>query len=567
MIKYISVGDTESEGDEGLVWVRGDLQSVDHLPNGIDGALRRLADSHWAPPDAISGHSSDGHPNCTAAGAGVFFLFSQGLEQGPGMWTILQRASGRGPMAWRRLRVGPSGALKEDVIVGEDRRSTALHGHLERVSLLDRAMHRLRLALQATLLPVGYPHTVHPHFLPFTAWNVLQGVVGSAVGVLATQCLLVGLSSSSASSNSAAAVTGHAGSLALAATLNWILKDGLGNAGAILFVSRLGDRFDKDAKRYRFLAAAALNLAMLLECMVPLWPAAFLPLGAVANACKSIAWMANSATRAHLQCHFARGDNLGDITGKSAAAGTAASVLGTGLGVAISRLCLDEGGKGGVLSAEALVLRCLLLSLPLVAVCMWASYRSCRLGVSPRLLAPQRLDLVLRPLAASLLTPRGQLAPGPMSEPHRYILDPTVTGLKERFLRRRPCTVDFEPGMHRLMALLQDPQQAQAYCRFWEEHRFLAMLQRQDGRMAIWFAEEATVPCILAGLLTLHMARIIHEKQGGTVEWLAALRTASGHVGALGRDTLVEALKQRGWELAGTDLDRNPILITANSTQ
>lgn len=475
------------------------------------------------------------------------------------MWTLLQRAaSGKGNV-WRRIKIDSSGAIKEERLrLAEDR--PAVHAHLERRTVLDYTVQRIRLALKAALLPVGYPLTVHPHFLPFTSWNVLQGIVGGAAGVLATQCLLVGLGQGSPST---AALGG--GSIALAATLNWILKDGLGNAGAILFVSQLGDRFDKDAKRYRFFAAAALNFAMLMECMVPLFPAAFLPLAAVANTCKSISWMANSATRAHMQMHFAKGDNLGDITGKSAAASTAASVIGTGLGVALSKVFLDE--SLGTLSPQSLVFRCLLVSLPLVAVYMWASYRSCKLGVSPRL-SLQRLDLVLRPLAASLVDVKGGLSIKNSQELHRYILDPTVAGLKERFLTLKPkklLSIEFEPDVSTLLPVLRIGDKMKNYGEFFVQHSYVATLRPNDARLPVWFSDQMKTSEMITGLLSLYVARVLYEREKGALDWIMAMSKGADIVADLGSERLIDTFRQRGWDLEDIDLDRNPLLI-ANKT-
>ena len=50
-----------------------------------------------------------------------------------------------------------------------------------------------------------------------------------------------------------------AGSVPLAATLNWIIKDGLGQLGGVLYAGIMNDRFDSDPKRYRFLSGIGLR--------------------------------------------------------------------------------------------------------------------------------------------------------------------------------------------------------------------------------------------------------------------------------------------------------------------
>lgn len=56
-----------------------------------------------------------------------------------------------------------------------------------------------------------------------------------------------------------------AGSVPLAAAINWILKDGLGQLGGVVYGAKYGDSFDVDPKRHRLLSTAALQAATLLE--------------------------------------------------------------------------------------------------------------------------------------------------------------------------------------------------------------------------------------------------------------------------------------------------------------
>ncbi len=130
-----------------------------------------------------------------------------------------------------------------------------------------------------------------------------------------------------------------AGSIPTAAALNWVLKDGLGQLGGVLFASAVNNRFDADPKRWRVVAAVALDGAVFLESLTPLAPALFLPVAAVANIGKNISWLAASASRAGIHLSFARrsnGGNLADITAKAGSQTTLASTLGMAAGVGIS---------------------------------------------------------------------------------------------------------------------------------------------------------------------------------------------------------------------------------------
>jgi len=52
----------------------------------------------------------------------------------------------------------------------------------------------------------------------------------------------------------------------------WVLKDGIGQLGAILFASRYGQNFDEDIKKWRFLSILALNWALWIEITTLAFP-------------------------------------------------------------------------------------------------------------------------------------------------------------------------------------------------------------------------------------------------------------------------------------------------------
>ena len=155
-----------------------------------------------------------------------------------------------------------------------------------------------------------------------------------------------------------------AGAIPVAAAVNWVLKDGLGQLGGVLYAALLGQRFDADPKRHRFLSGVALQAATAVELMTPLLPGYFLLLASVANIGKNVAWLAASATRAQLHQALALQENLGDVTAKSGSQTTVAALLGTGVGVVVSSM-LD-----GTASAAALAY------LPFAAGSLYALHRS-----------------------------------------------------------------------------------------------------------------------------------------------------------------------------------------------
>jgi hypothetical protein len=57
-----------------------------------------------------------------------------------------------------------------------------------------------------------------------------------------------------------------------AAAYQWVLKDGLGQLGAIVFASRYGKNFDADIKKFRFMSIFALNISLWIELTTLIYP-------------------------------------------------------------------------------------------------------------------------------------------------------------------------------------------------------------------------------------------------------------------------------------------------------
>lgn len=88
-----------------------------------------------------------------------------------------------------------------------------------------------------------------PGYLRYVGWQVVHHAAGSANGVLASTFLLY-------------AVGLGAGAIPTAGALNWVLKDGLGQLGTLLFGRVMAHNFDVASKSWYVAASAKLNLAM-----------------------------------------------------------------------------------------------------------------------------------------------------------------------------------------------------------------------------------------------------------------------------------------------------------------
>ena len=181
-------------------------------------------------------------------------------------------------------------------------------------------------------LPAKYPTSVAPGYLRFASFCFVASIAGSAAMVLSTQTLLLAVGVVGSNVKHASIMAG---------ALNWVLKDGIGQLGGVLFASQMGKTrtFDADPKRWRMVAAIALDCSTLLEILSPLAHSSMvLPIASIANVGKNIGFLTASASRAALHQSLAITGNLGDVTAKSASQSIVASLVGTSVGIGLSSL-------------------------------------------------------------------------------------------------------------------------------------------------------------------------------------------------------------------------------------
>lgn len=93
---------------------------------------------------------------------------------------------------------------------------------------------RLQATFHSTLLPAGYPDSVHSCYVQFSGWQFLETVAASLVHVLCAQAML---SSIGIAASPEAAAGG-------AIAIRWIVKDGLANFAKLGFTKYFAHGFD-----------------------------------------------------------------------------------------------------------------------------------------------------------------------------------------------------------------------------------------------------------------------------------------------------------------------------------
>jgi len=230
--------------------------------------------------------------------------------------------------------------LCQEVLLGP---SVAAVIKVDNSSNVQRAPIAPHLALKAfasLLLPAGYPNTVTPDYLEFQLWDTIQAACSYLRGILCTQAVLVGVG------------VGDASATATSATVQWVLRDGLGMFGGMLFAWSVSNSFGLNVKQWRFFADCINDVGLTLDLLSPLFPRHFLLMVTVGSICRAMCGVAAGSTRPAISLHFARSNNLADISAKESIQETLVTLIGLVTGL----LCAKLLGRYGAAATWAVFL-------------------------------------------------------------------------------------------------------------------------------------------------------------------------------------------------------------------
>lgn len=323
----------------------------------------------------------------------------------------------------------------------------------------------LRDCLSSLFLPHGYPDSVSEDYLAYQLWDTLQAFSSSVTGSLATHALLRG----SGVGDSSASVT--------AATITWILRDGTGMVGRILFAWMKGSRLDCDAKRWRLFADVLNDLAIFMEILAPVFPSCFALTVCMAGVCKCIVGVAGGATRAALTVHQARRDNMADVCAKDGSQETLVNLAGLLVSLLLVPLVSDS------------LWGTYLLFLLLTSLHLYANYRAVR-SVVMETLNQSRLTIVLEHflLEGRVLSPAEANAQ-----------EPLLPGLGSH------VSVDVGVPLHAVISSVSELE----LLRKGHDCLYLLGWRRATGRLAVVLHERAGSADVIRSVVH---AQILHRK-------------------------------------------------------
>ena len=337
-------------------------------------------------------------------------------------------------------------------------------------------------------LPKGFPNSVGDGYQNYIKMQAVAMLFSTTGGVLSMQSMLYAIGVGS-------------GSVPLAATLNWIIKDGLGQLGGVIFASVVSNRFDADPKRWRMVASGSMDVASFIELLTPVFPHLFLPLASVANVGKNISFLAASASRAAAHRAFATHENLADITAKAGSQSILCSMLGTGLGISVATAIGSISGGDSSMTYSLTLAAFGLCS----AVNLSATYSSLT-HVTLTTLNPGRLDFVF----GEYLRTGKLMLPREFASREEYLGVPSMGKLVD--VEIGPDVSDAAACANHLESALTD---------FAEEH-FVIVAQRHQqvkdnepvARVNILFKDNAEDADLVEGLCHAFLARRALRKAG-----------------------------------------------------
>ena len=184
--------------------------------------------------------------------------------------------------------------------------------------------------VQSVFLPAGYPASVRPEYLKFQAFDTLQAACSYLRSILTTSAILRG------------AGVGEEAASPMAAAVAWVLRDGVGMFGSLVFSYIVGASFDVHVKEWRLFADLINDVGLTLDMLAPLAGSYFVLVAALGAACKTICGMVAGATRASITSHFSLRDNLADVSAKESAQETAVTLVGLLGGTLLARRLDDS---------------------------------------------------------------------------------------------------------------------------------------------------------------------------------------------------------------------------------
>ncbi|KAJ9584686.1 hypothetical protein L9F63_020968, partial [Diploptera punctata] len=202
--------------------------------------------------------------------------------------------------------------------------------HVPRQTVPSSCIEGFIQVIRQAFLPQGYPESVSDDYFNYQIWDTMQAFCSTLSGTLTTQAIMKGVG------------VGDTAATPLAAAITWILKDGTGMLGRIVFAWFEGTSLDGNCKKWRLFADALNDVAMFLELLLPTFVEYSTSILCVSTAMKAIVGVAGGATRAAITQHQAIRNNMADVSAKDGSQETCVNLCASLAGILVLST-FDEG--------------------------------------------------------------------------------------------------------------------------------------------------------------------------------------------------------------------------------
>lgn len=180
--------------------------------------------------------------------------------------------------------------------------------------------------------PVG---KYHKSYTRFAGWSFLSNVLVSAESVIATHNMLATIDINSTTDS--------------VRTFNYIGKDIIGQIGGLYYMSKIGDKTDKEPKTILLYSNCIQQISYTAVCMTPYFPNYFLPVAGMSNIFSNICFTGFGAVNAQCIQKLAIDNNIGEIYAKIGIICTTGSSIGLILGLSIIAKIPDNSSQLSIL--------------------------------------------------------------------------------------------------------------------------------------------------------------------------------------------------------------------------
>lgn len=177
--------------------------------------------------------------------------------------------------------------------------------------------------------PIG---KCHPKYTNYIKWSFTSNVLLSTEYALATHSMLHAINTDSETMR----------------TLNYVGKDIIGQMGGLMYMSKMGDKADKEPVKFLQYSNGIEQVGLLATCSTPLLSSYFLPIAGISNIFSNLSFIGYGAINAKCIQTMAIDNNIGELYSKITMINMLGSSVGLILGVSITFLIPDHTTRLGL---------------------------------------------------------------------------------------------------------------------------------------------------------------------------------------------------------------------------